>query len=251
MLLANIGLAGVAMAEQEATHYVALGDSYASGVGTDDYFPDSGECLRGPQAYPSLWAAANEPDEFTFAACAGATTSDVAEQLSELDDSVTLVTLSVGGNDVNFASTVTSCLLGTDEACAREVAEGERQVREELPEKLDEVYAGITAAAPEAEVLILGYPRINEPGECPIPGYTEEKRERLNTGADTLTEVIAERAATAGFDYLDVRDAFAGHGVCGDVEWINGPRAVINESFHPNGSGHEQGYLPVLTAATD
>ena len=109
-----------------ATEYVALGDSYASGVGTRDYFPDSGDCKRGPKAYPQLWADEHGVAKFSFDACSGAVTDDVnSGQLGSLSGSTTLVTISVGGNDVGFSKTMESCLLGSDDACDEAVADGE------------------------------------------------------------------------------------------------------------------------------
>ncbi|NEE11464.1 lipase, partial [Streptomyces sp. SID7499] len=55
--------------------YVALGDSYSSGVGAGSYLSDSGDCRRSTKAYPYLWQAANSPASFDFVACSGATTS--------------------------------------------------------------------------------------------------------------------------------------------------------------------------------
>src|SRR5262245_61624710 len=57
--------------------YVALGDSYSSGLGTGNYDPASGACKRSPNAYPAMWASSHSTASFTFAACSGATTTDV------------------------------------------------------------------------------------------------------------------------------------------------------------------------------
>lgn len=239
-----------AFAAQADTNYVALGDSFASGTGTRDYFEDSGDCLRSPKAYPQLWADANGATSFSFDACSGATTDDLnADQLGSLSADTTLVTVQIGGNDIGFATVIQNCLLGNDEACDGAVSDGEAQTRDELPAKLDATYAGIRSAAPNAEIVVVGYPRITELGDCGIPGFTDAKRERINAGADVLAEVISEQAQAAGFAYADPRDAFDGHGVCGDPEWINGPSTPLQESFHPNVSGHADGYLPTVESA--
>ena len=57
--------------------YVALGDSYSSGLGAGSYISSSGSCDRSTNAYPEQWASANSPASFVSVACAGATTSDV------------------------------------------------------------------------------------------------------------------------------------------------------------------------------
>ncbi len=59
-------------------NYVALGDSYSSGVGAGDYTSESGGCDRSPNAYSALWAASNAPASYVSVACSGATTADVA-----------------------------------------------------------------------------------------------------------------------------------------------------------------------------
>ncbi|GAB3301227.1 SGNH/GDSL hydrolase family protein [Parasphingorhabdus pacifica] len=249
----SLGVVAVpAFGAEAATNYVALGDSYASGTGTREYFEDSGDCYRSPHAYAQLWADSHDVADFAFDACSGAVTGDVlANQLDSLSEDTSLVTISIGGNDIGFASVIQDCLLGTNEMCDAAVSEGEAKARDELPAKLDETYAAIANAAPSAEVIVVGYPQINEPtGSCGIPGFTEAKRQRINAGGDVLAGVISERAAAAGFTFADARTAFEGHGVCSDAEWINGPSNPLRESFHPNVDGHAEGYLPVVNAVT-
>ncbi len=72
--------AGTAAAVKPAVNYVALGDSYSSGVGAGDYLSSSGSCDRSADAYPEQWAAANSPATFISVACSGATTADVLSQ---------------------------------------------------------------------------------------------------------------------------------------------------------------------------
>jgi lysophospholipase L1-like esterase len=234
-----------------AAHYVALGDSYASGVGTRDYFVDSGSCLRGPKAYPQLWADTHHVAQFNFAACSGATTDDVnANQIDSLDTNTSIVTVTIGGNDVGFTQVLTLCLLGDDATCDSAVRAGETKARDELPGKLDTTYAKIRAAAPHAKVVVVGYPHLNTLGSCDIPGYTDAKRASINAGADVLDSAIAKQAKAAGFAFADPRDAFDGHGVCSSNEWINGPSNPLEESFHPNVDGHAKGYLPTVDGVT-
>src|SRR6201999_4580920 len=99
--LAAITGPGIPAQAASAVHYVALGDSYSSGVGAGS---TSGSCSQSPNAYPALWAKANAPASFTFAACSGATTTDVINtQLSSLSAATTLVSITIGGNDAVFS----------------------------------------------------------------------------------------------------------------------------------------------------
>ncbi len=56
--------------------YVALGDSYSSGVGTRTYIDDGTSCQRSVYAFPSLIASA-KGYALNFRACSGAKVSDV------------------------------------------------------------------------------------------------------------------------------------------------------------------------------
>ncbi|MDQ0797661.1 SGNH/GDSL hydrolase family protein [Streptomyces sp. B1I3] len=223
-------------------NYVALGDSYASGTGAGDY--SDALCTRSRNAYPALWAAAGEPASFTFAACGGAQIPDVlSDQVDELDADTTLVSLSIGGNDSGFASTMLSCRYSTLAACERALSEAGEYVVNELPDELDSLYATVRARAPHAQVVVMGYPHLYKEGGLCIGGLTSAKRTAVNQGSDLLNETIAERAEAAGFPFVDGRTAFAGHEICTADEWISG------STVHPTAEGHESGYLPALTAA--
>ena len=121
-LLATVaGVVLVPTAAQAATvHYVALGDSYSSGVGAGPY--DLSTCLRSQKSYAPLWAAANAVSSFAFPACGGAVTSDVInKQVGTLSAGTTLVTITIGGNDAGFADVITSCRFGSTANCTAAV----------------------------------------------------------------------------------------------------------------------------------
>src|SRR6202000_3126459 len=106
---------GIPAQAAPAVHYVALGDSYSSGVGAGS---TSGSCAQSPNAYAPLWGEANSPASFTFAACSGARTSDVINsQLSSLSASTTLVSITIGGNDAGFSSIMETCVLKSTSSC--------------------------------------------------------------------------------------------------------------------------------------
>ncbi|TCP51914.1 GDSL-like lipase/acylhydrolase family protein [Tamaricihabitans halophyticus] len=242
-------LAAPAVAAPAAENYVALGDSYASGVGAGDY-GDSGDCKRSANAYPELWAAANEAASFDFQACLGARTDQVLEgQLDALTADTTTVTVTMGGNDAGFTDVMITCNTSSDQGCLDRLAEAEDFVNTELPAKLDSVYAAIAERAPNATVYAVGYPRFYElDGSCNA-GLSEVKREAINGAADTLVEVTAQRAEAAGVTFVDVRTAFDGHGICSDDWWLHSVKLPADESYHPNVAG-QNGYYEALAAVT-
>lgn len=233
-----------------AVDYAALGDSYSAGVGTSG---SSGDCGRSPQGYPQLWVNTHAVSSFAFAACSGATTDDVlANQLTALNANTDLVSITIGGNDTGFADTLTTCQLGSDSSCQSAVDDARTQATSTLPGKLDTTYAAIRAHAPNARVVVLGYPRLFElTSSCGFFGIDQFKRTILNQGADDLEAVISARAAAAGFSFVDTRGIFTGHGVCGSSPWLNGFELFsISSSYHPNATGYSSGYLPSLDSVT-
>jgi lysophospholipase L1-like esterase len=230
--------------------YVALGDSYSAGVGAPG---QSGLCLVGSSGYPALWARNNTPRSYLNLACNGATTDTVQlTQIPFLPAKAGLVTITVGGNDAGFVPAVTACILATDAGCAAVVATAHAFITGKLEAKLDATYAAIKRRAPRAEVVVLGYPLLFDTSlaACGISGLSVAKRRSLNSGAQDLDELAADRARAAGFRFADVRDTFAGHGACATTPWINGLTVVpVTNSFHPNAAGYASGYLPALNRA--
>src|SRR6267143_709118 len=84
--------------------YVALGDSYSSGVGTRVYYNDGTSCQRSPDAYAPL-IASQRGYALNFQACSGAKTTDVNNnQLGPLASTTNLATITIGGNDAGFSN---------------------------------------------------------------------------------------------------------------------------------------------------
>jgi lysophospholipase L1-like esterase len=230
-----------------AVSYVALGDSYSSGVGAGSA---GGTCSQSPNAYPRLWAKAARVAKFTFAACAGATTADVLKsQLSALSPATTLVSLTIGGNDVGFGSVMQSCVFGTTSSCESAVAAGEKTARTTLPGRLDAVLAGIHSHAPGAQVVLLDYPDFYDTSASFCLGLSGADHQALDQGINQLDGVLRAAAAGGGARFADVRSRFAGHELCDNAGWLNSVTLPVGDSYHPTAAGHRGGYLPALTAA--
>ncbi|MFF9897401.1 SGNH/GDSL hydrolase family protein [Streptomyces longispororuber] len=232
-----------------APAYVALGDSYSSGVGAGSYDSGSGSCKRSTRAFPALWAAANKPASFGFTACSGARTDDVLNsQLGPLNSGTGLVSLSVGGNDAGFADVMTTCVLQSEDTCVSRINQAKAYVDSTLPGKLDRVYSAIKGKAPSARVVVLGYPRFYKLGGSCLAGLTERERTAVNSGADHLNAALAKRAADHGFAFGDVTTTFTGHEICSGAPWLHSVNWVnIGESYHPTAAGQSGGYLPVFS----
>jgi lysophospholipase L1-like esterase len=239
-----------APANAATVNYVALGDSYSAGVGAGDYVGSSGSCDRSYDSFPYLWAS-RHASGFTDVACSGATTGDVLNgQVSALGSSTTEVSITIGGNDAGFASTMETCVLQGTDACLGAVSSAESFARNTLPGRLAQTYGAIRAKAPNAHVVVIDYPHLYQvPGDC-LFGISDTSRSAIDGAADILDGVIGKAAANAGFKFADVRAAFdAGHEICGgSTQWLHSTTLPVSESYHPTAAGQEYGYLPQFAA---
>jgi lysophospholipase L1-like esterase len=238
------------------SRYVALGDSYSSGTGTGTYLPDGTSCLRSVYAYPSL-VASSKGYALDLRACSGATTADVsALQLSAVDSTAAYVSLTIGGNDAGFAAVLTECAKPAWASnCNGAVDKAVTTIDTVLPARLTSLYAAVRSRAPQATVVVAGYPRVFNGQDCnALTWFSPTEEARLNATADRLNSRIAAAARAAGVRYTNPTAAFVGHAVCDTPAWINGLSFPVVESFHPNRLGQSSGYAPlvgsVLTGST-
>ncbi|HET9421971.1 MAG TPA: SGNH/GDSL hydrolase family protein [Nocardioides sp.] len=230
--------------------YVALGDSFtAAGLP-----PASGTCRRSGQNYPHLLVSENPSFVLVDVSCGGASTTNMLQtqdvegdvqppQLDAISDDTDLVTVGLGGNDFDVISKfLFQCIdvAGEDrdgDPCrTRNDGLVERRmgrIRDNLAAVLEE----IGDRAPEARVLMVGYPRlVPEDGECPrqVPlasGDVDYVRDMMAL----LVEAQEGAAEDAGVDYVDVYGPSEGHDMCSEDPWVNdvtdGPKGAY--PFHP------------------
>ena len=242
-------MSGTSAQAAPAPEYVALGDSYASGVGAGSYDAASGDCKRSTLNYPHQWAAANPEYTLKDVTCSGATIADVRNnQLSALSSTTNFVTLTVGGNDAQFASVVKACLTESDSYCKTATSWMSYYARNQLVTELAGLYKDIRTRAPKALILVLGYPQtLAETGTCPVIDLGSAKRTYMNGLADALAEGTKAAALKESVYFLDMRATFKDHGACGSDPWIN-DLTNASEVFHPNAAGYTNGYATKLKA---
>jgi lysophospholipase L1-like esterase len=231
----------VAAASASASQYVALGDSYSSGVGTRVFYEESGSCKRSPDAYGPKIAAA-KGYTLNFEACSGAKTTEVNEkQLGHLSSSTALVTITIGGNDAGFSNVIINCALYYF-TCQGAINEANEFIAKKLPALLETTYKDIRARATTAEVIVLGYPKLftKEGTTCNVNFLTGEHEREMNQSAEKLDAVIKGRAEALKFKFVNPTSAFEAHEVCASEEWLNGQSNPLEESYHPNVKGQAE-----------
>jgi hypothetical protein len=109
----------------------------------------------------------------------------------------------------------------------------------------------IKAEAPNAEVIVLDYPRIFNGEDCNTATFFDvEEMKRMNKASEELRDVIKAATVKAGAHFIpvDVIPTFDHHAVCdpfgsGEAdEWINGASFPVNESYHPKVVGQQHYY---------
>jgi lysophospholipase L1-like esterase len=231
-----VGVLAPAAVANAQPQYVALGDSYSSGVGTRTFYEET--CYRSPKAYGPIVAAARGY-ALSFQACSGAKTTDVnSKQLGTLSGTTALVTITIGGNDAGFSEVIINCAAYYF-PCQESIENADSFIEHKLPALLDTTYSDIRGKAATAHVVVLGYPHLftSEGKTCNFNALTSEHEKELNHTADLLASVISGRAKAHGFTFVDPRSAFLPHEVCSSSEWLNGQSWPLMESYHPNVSG--------------
>ncbi len=144
--------------------------------------------------------------------------------------------------------------------------------RDRVAPLLQQVYERIARQAPNADVLVLGYPHLFPATvaeqDCPkleqvildgkhgiTVGFTNAEQNLLREETAKFNQTIADRVNRSKVaTFVPVDDRFAGYEVCGSKgEWINAPQVARNgkvntQSLHPNEFGHELGYAAAVNA---
>jgi lysophospholipase L1-like esterase len=220
--------------------YVALGDSYAAGQGGGDY--DGDGCPSSAVGYPALLDAEPGVRLVADASCNGDTTSDLlSTQMDDLDSDTGLVTITIGGNDLGAIRVAAVCSLAPTSADCRSMLMEARTLLApggELEQRLRATFAAVRADAPNARIVVTGYPNLFEG-----PGTGDDSEFLISTlrgATESLNEdieaaVVAERRSGSDITFADVTEAFAGHGIGSPEQWIqsSGP-----DMFHPKATGY-------------
>ncbi|RTE49387.1 hypothetical protein DDD64_05480 [Actinotignum sanguinis] len=247
------------------TAIVQLGDSFSSGNGAGNYEEDT--CRRSPDNY-SAPLARELGASYTNASCSGARTSDIAEQVSAVTPDTSVVFLTAGGNNADFARIISSCfVLRTPNSCEDAMNKATAALPA-IEEATVEILRAIdTASQGQATAILVGYPRLFAEHSYLIPPVAESydagaALARLQDGADALQERAAaqlrEETSSARFLFASTQELFAGHEPRAQAfhdneeAWLVSPfsSSDVRAWMHPTAHGYrvEATYLRELLA---
>ncbi|MDT9593322.1 SGNH/GDSL hydrolase family protein [Nocardioides zeae] len=223
--------------------YVAMGDSYTSAPGVAPVDNASGLCARSTINYPSLVQGAYGGSELADVSCSGATTADllapqtlgdgttVPAQIDAVTPDTDVVTMSTGGNDFGaFALLAGSCSAGS---CPDLTLESAQEGLAGIETDLAAAIRAVQERAPEARVLVVGYPQVAPATEgCDALPVTPEEVGLVRLLNSELANAQRRAAEAAGVEFVDLFAATEGHALCSEEPWINddSPAAA---PYHP------------------
>ena len=262
LLLTVPGLTGCQedSASLSGERYVALGDSFTSGAGLPQTHRGAFTCGQSSLNYPSLVAKAIGA-KLVDVSCGGATTENGTQpqslggeawppQLDAVTKGTDLVTVSLGGNDfswylgVMFGCTTAATADPTGDPCERQGTSLETDLTALPPQIGARLEALLTEAhrrAPEAEVLLVGYPQpVPASGTCPELPLAAGDYPFVRAQWEALDAAMREAASAASATFVDVLGPSEGHDICAGAEaWVNGLEAQpgVAAAYHPLASG--------------
>lgn len=236
---ALLGLAGCGYGQQQTApkaptyhHYVALGDTYAAAPYTGK---THGPCKRSDTDYAHRVAKRLHISDVIDVSCnlakpaamqhkqrlAGA---KLPPQMKAVTKKTQLVTLQVGGNENDlYSATVTACQTAhTCQLAAREdTIDG---LTLAIRQDVDNVINAIQQAAPQATIVLVGYPRhVTPTSHCAGIPKLSKKNLRAWDQIDQTVNLQLQRAAwDTATPYVDVYAASAHHDICSHHPWVHG-----------------------------
>lgn len=240
---------------------VALGDSFSSGHGAFTYDAEHPDCKRSNDAWPRLMA--RDSSDYALAGffpCSGALIDSLQEsspkpsvppQLTDLAALVQyggpdMVTITIGGNDLDFAGVLTECVAFV--ACGEPLRGAIASARLKLPEvrnELESALSTLRARVPtRTRIVLVGYPRLlplswaDASGNCIWLDIFEH--EGLNDLSADMDRIWSEAADSVGVEYASTSAASEGHELCSSDSWIVSPNVGLNrDTGHPTVEGQQ------------
>jgi lysophospholipase L1-like esterase len=240
--------------------YVAMGSSFAAGpwIGANADTPPN-RCGRSAANYAHLLARKLKL-ELTDASCSGAKANHIVNPWSELPPQIAavtpqtrLITITAGGNDLNYLGLVGAMACRNRKVDPQQEATADRTACPEvvlpsaedearLSETLRTAIIAIHARAPGARIILVQYFNLFAGApNCLRTGLADAEANTLRNLASHLATLTATAARNSGAEVLPLDTASLNHGVCAASPWVNGNDASRDRAdgtfFHPNTAG--------------
>ncbi len=239
-----------------SAQYVALGSSFAAGIGLGPRAPGSPcGCQRSVNGYPPRLARLAGLS-LVDVTCSGASTRHVLRdrqflqppQIEAVGPGAKLVTLTIGGNDVGYIGDLTMLAFrrrgGLAGLLLRRFWKGPRRgpARDfaRLQDDISAILADVGRRAPGARTVVVAYPAIlPRAGCCSKVGLDDDEAALMRDVAARLAEATRAAAEASGAILIDMSKDSVGHDACAEAPWTNGLAPAEGAPFHPTADGAE------------
>jgi len=259
--------------------YLSFGDSFTSGEGEskDSFYINAtntatNKCHVSSRSYPYLLGSSWEYVTSNLA-CSGSRIQGVREAskgfLSRADGvGPSVVSLGIGGNDVDFMGKLKSCIgIGTCEwALERTRKATAYEIRSLLPRVVD-ILNELKVNLSPAPLFLVGYPSvINDHPDARCSALVSQildadERMYMSESIKYINRVLKAAADYAKVTFIDIEQAYQGERLCdqhesamnsvryGDdiapIPMMTDFKLVGAESFHPTPRGHQLAALMI------
>ena len=231
------------------SQYVAMGSSYAAGFGIQPQVPGAGSCGRSELDYPHL-VAARLHLELEDVSCGGAVTANALDtpqgsappQIDAVTSKTRLVTMTIGGNDVNYVGTAIECGQPNSTCVVTANPTETDAAFQALPHSLTDLIKAVRTKAPSATIVLVTYVRLVPPTACPALHYTPAATRLVASLGARLERVFVTVAKGEHVRLVDPCAIGAAHGPCADGgnKWVAGLVATNGFEYHPTVAGHRE-----------
>ena len=252
-----------------ADTYVNIGDSISAGEGTYNPYlvgtdTSTNKCHRSAKSYAAQYVASSS--RYHAVKNAGAVnhmniqSAGEPEQVSALSSATSLVTVTIGANNLNLGGIFTNCYSkltfpAIDDCFTSSLSDD--FINNTIPyvledttdygPSLDDTYTAIRNAAPNATIVVPTYAQVFpavSPGDAcgtiPQTMVSQANLTRIRRVVSAINNEVKAAAARHGFTVLDEENALAGHEECEPNSWVNPLNALgaDDEDLHPTVAGY-------------
>lgn len=205
---------------------VAFGDSYFA----DSASPTTGTglsgCPQGQGNIPRLIAQKLDRDIKDYS-CSGAVAYLDAGQSQTIDNQVNMA---IDNGDLNEETSLVPISIGGNDGMPQTLVPGEQQASGFI-NKMDEIFPKIKEHAPNADIQLVGYPKMSLPGgkicapvhvgvhiPLEIPLHLVEQEENI------INDYQRTAAEQHNVTFVDLKESTDGYGPCApdDKRWVSG-----------------------------
>lgn len=249
-------------------HYVAMGSSFAAGPGIGEMVPDAPKrCGRSQQNYAHQLAQLRG-FHLTDVSCSGATTehilapwAELPAQLDAVTEQTALVTVTIGGNDLDYMGSLFRAYCRADPATAKPDCNPppppDEAAYAKVVDSLRAIARQVRSRAPGARLIFVDYLTVLPEGStCALTPLNDQDADNSRTIARRLAAITAQVAQETGNEVLAASALSRDHDACSQDPWMTGwanpgsfgprPGEPVIVPYHPNLAG-----MTVIAQALD